>query len=70
MGIQSEDTAYRDITRYYNKDWNIEAYKIARKQIKDDEYNSLGIEGHSIYFLYGETEDGKLEVYVGRSNHW
>lgn len=68
MGIQSEDTAYRDITRYYNKDWNIEAYKIARKQIKDDEYNSLGIEGHSIYFLYGETEDGKLEVYVGRSS--
>ena len=46
MSIQSEDTAYRDITRYYNKDWNIEAYKIARKQIKDDKYSNLGIEGH------------------------
>lgn len=30
MSIQSEDTSYRDITRYYNKDWNIEARLIIK----------------------------------------
>lgn len=68
MRILSEDTRYRDITRYYNKDWNIEAFKIPRKQIKDQDYTDLMIQGHSIYFLYGETEDGEVLVYVGRSS--
>lgn len=66
--IQSEDTAYRGITRYYNKDWNIEAFNILRNKIQQKEYTNLNIEGHSIYFLYGEDEEGNLKVYVGRSS--
>lgn len=68
INIQSKDTAYRGIRRYYHKDWNIEAYDIERKRIKNKEYTELGIKGHSIYFLYGEDAEGNLKIYVGRSS--
>ncbi len=66
--IQCKDTAYRGIQRYYHPDWNIEALNIQRSKIKDKEYTDLNIQGHSIYFLYGEDENGNLKVYVGRSS--
>ena len=67
--IDMNPTAYRDITRYSNKDWNIEAFDIQRSMIKNQDYNGLDIQGHSIYFLYGEDENEKLRVYVGRSSN-
>lgn len=64
-----EPTAYIDIDRYYNPDWKIEAYKISREQIKHkNEYKDLGIDGHGIYFLYGEDSKENLKVYVGRTS--
>ena len=33
--IQTVDTNYTDIMRYFNKDWNIEAYDIHRKVLQD-----------------------------------
>ena len=69
--IQTVDTNYTDIMRYFNKDWNIEAYDIHRKvlQDKDAEYEELGITGHSIYFLYEKDVVSKqIHVYVGRSS--
>lgn len=66
--IKIEDTQYRGIRHYYNNDWKIEAYNIERRAIKNKEYNELGITGHSIYFLYGEDENDKIRVYVGRSS--
>ena len=67
--IRMEPTNYIDIDKYYNPDWKIEAYKISREQIKDKkEYKGLGIDGHGIYFLYGEDLDEKLRVYVGRTS--
>ena len=68
MSIHIEDTAYRGIQRYYHKDWNIEAFNIPRNKIKNKEYKELDISGHSIYFLYGEDEQGNLKIYVGRSS--
>lgn len=55
--IQLANTTYRGITRYYNKDWKIEAYNISRDSIKNKDYLDLDIKGHSIYFLYGEDEN-------------
>lgn len=67
--IRMEPTAYIDIDRYYNPDWKIEAYKISREQIKHkNEYKDLGIDGHGIYFLYGEDSKENLKVYVGRTS--
>ena len=36
--IQLANTTYRGITRYYNKDWKIEAYNISRDSIKNKDY--------------------------------
>lgn len=66
--IQMEQTPYREIIRYYSRDWNIEAFQIPRSKIKDKEYKELGIEGHSIYFLYGEDDNDNIQIYVGRSS--
>ena len=68
LNISLLSTIYRGITKYYNNDITISAYNISRNSIKEKEYTDLGIEGHSIYFLYGENEEGKLKVYVGRSS--
>lgn len=68
INIQSEDTIYRGIWRYYHKDWNIEAFYIPRKSIKEQEYRELNIQGHSIYFLCGEDTEGKTRIYIGRSS--
>lgn len=66
--IKSKMTSYTDIIEYTADGSNIKAYVIDRGVIKDKEYTSLGIKGHSIYFLYGEDEDDNLKVYVGRSS--
>ena len=66
--ILSEYTPYRGITRYKYKDSSMKAFDIQRKIIKDQEYKELNIQGHSIYFLYGEDRVGNLKVYVGRSS--
>ena len=66
--IKSKMTSYTDILEYTADGSNIKAYVIDRGVIKDKEYTSLDIKGHSIYFLYGEDDDDNLRVYVGRSS--
>ena len=69
--IQTANTDYADIIRYFNKDWNIEAYDMQRYILQDidTEYEKLGITGHSIYFLYKKDFKNKqIHVYVGRSS--
>lgn len=66
--IQVNETSYRGITKYSYSAWSIKAYKIERKRIKNEGFKELGIKGHSIYFLYGEDDDGRYKIYVGRSS--